>query len=201
MRLPKSFYQNTFLCLFLFTIVTNAHSQKVTALQCEHLINPIGVDTGHPRLTWQMNDAGKGAAQTAYRIIVGTDSLAVSHQAGKTWDSKKIPGNLNRANMGGSKLAPFTKYYWSVLLWNQQGKPLPASPVSTFETGMMDMHNWRGTWISDGNDINKLPAPYFRKVFTAGKTIQSARAYVAAAGLYELYLNGNKVGNHRLDSM
>jgi alpha-L-rhamnosidase len=29
----------------------------------------------------------------------------------------------------------------------------------------MGMENWKGTWISDRNDINILPAPYFRKVF------------------------------------
>ncbi|MGJ1238592.1 alpha-L-rhamnosidase N-terminal domain-containing protein [Sphingobacterium siyangense] len=29
--------------------------------------------------------------------------------------------------------------------------------------------------------------------------MKSARAYVAVAGLYELYINGEKIGNHRLD--
>ena len=185
----------------LLNAATPVFSQHITTLQCEHLVNPIGIDSLHPRLSWAMDDAAKGAAQTAYRIIVGTDSAAVSHQAGNTWDSKKLAGNLGMARMGAGKIAPFTKYYWSVQVWNQQGKPLPASPVASFETGMMDTHNWRGSWISDGDDINKKPAPYFRKVFTAGKTIKSARAYVAAAGLYELYLNGNKIGNHRLDPM
>ena len=180
---------------------TNVYSQQVIQLQCEHLTNPIGVDMDHPRLTWQMNDVSKGAAQTAYRVIVGTDSIAVSNQKGNAWDSKKRMSNLNRTNMGATKITPFTKYYWSVVLWNTQGKALPASPVASFETGMMDIHNWRGSWISDGDDINKLPAPYFRKVFSTGKKIKSARAYVAAAGLYELYLNGSKVGNHRLDPM
>lgn len=186
---------------FLLNITTPVFSQHITTLQCEHLVNPIGIDSLHPRLSWAMDDAAKAAAQTAYRIIVGTDSAAVSRQAGNTWDSKKLAGNLGMARLGADKIAPFTKYYWSVQVWNQQGKPLPASPVASFETGMMDIHNWRGTWISDGDDINKKPAPYFRKVFAAGKTIKSARAYVAAAGLYELYLNGNKVGNHRLDPM
>ena len=45
------------------------------------------------------------------------------------------------------------------------------------------------------------PAPYFRKEFVVNKSIYSARAYIAVAGLYELYMNGQKVGNHRLDPM
>ncbi|MBK6285980.1 MAG: alpha-L-rhamnosidase N-terminal domain-containing protein [Draconibacterium sp.] len=56
---------------------------------------------------------------------------------------------------------------------------------------------WQGDWISDSRDINLKPAPWFRKEFTASKTIQSAYAYIAVGGLYELFINGEKVGNHR----
>lgn len=73
--------------------------------------------------------------------------------------------------------------------------------MNLFETGMMDIRNWQGAWISDGKDIHYKPAPYFRKKFTAAKSIKSARAYVAVAGLYKLYINGEKIGNHRLDPM
>ena len=66
---------------------------------------------------------------------------------------------------------------------------------------MMDMKNWKGAWISDTRDIHLKPAAYFRKSFQAGKKIRSARAYIAAAGLYELYINGAKIGDHRLDPM
>ena len=73
-----------------------------------------------------------------------------------------------------------------------------ASPVSYFETGMMGMQHWQGAWIGDGKDIHYGPAPYFRKEFKTGKKVKSARAYIAAAGLYELYINGEKVGDHCL---
>ena len=63
------------------------------------------------------------------------------------------------------------------------------------------MEYWQGAWISDNKDINYRPAPYFRKVFDARKKIWSARAYIAVAGLYELYINGEKIGNHRLDPL
>jgi alpha-L-rhamnosidase len=147
-----------------------------------------------------LNDARQNAAQTAYRITFAKDSALLV--AGKTflYDSGKQAGGTSLVRYNGPALQPFTKYYWKVEVWDQAGKPgKPA--ISSFETGMMNMSNWRGTWISDGADINKLPAPYFRKVFQLEKKIRSARAYIAAAGLYELYLNGKKVGNHRLDPM
>lgn len=71
--------------------------------------------------------------------------------------------------------------------------------MGTFETGVLNMKGWKGSWISDNHDIAFKPAPYFRKAFNTDKPIQSARAYIAVGGLYELSINGQKVGNHRLD--
>lgn len=171
------------------------------ALMCEHLERPLGVDVASPRLSWKLQDARRGAKQTAYRLYVGKDSLAVVQKKGDAWDTQKVNTDNSLLRYQGAALEPFTKYYWSVEIWDKDGKSA-VTAVSSFETGMMNMANWQGTWISDGNDIDKKPAPYFRKVFSPeNKKIKAARAYIAAAGLYELYLNGEKVGNHRLDPM
>lgn len=168
-------------------------------LQCEYLVNPVGIDTGNPRLTWQMSDNSMGAAQSAFQVFAGTDSVAVAAGNGNAWNSGKISSSVNLVNYSGDELKPFTKYYWSVLIWNQDGIPSGISPAASFETGMMNVHNWKGSWISDSRDINLKPAPYFRKEFSIAKEIKSARAYIAVAGLYEMYINGKRIGDHRLD--
>jgi alpha-L-rhamnosidase len=81
---------------------------------------------------------------------------------------------------------------------NQQYSP---SVIASFEMGMMKMANWKGKWISDSEDVNLKPAPYFRKEFSPSGKVKSARVYIAAAGLYELFINGQRVGDHRLDPM
>ena len=167
-------------------------------LRCEYLTNPLGVDTPDPRFTWLLQDVRYGAEQTASRLIVGTDSLDVANGDGDLWNSEKINSAQMLVRYAGKELFPFTKYYWQVSVWDKD-EVKSQSAVASFETGMMDRKNWKGSWISDGNDIHCKPAPYFRKVFAAQKKIRSARAYVAAAGLYELYINGKKTGNHRLD--
>jgi alpha-L-rhamnosidase len=184
-------------CLLGGNIVVAAQPVE---LKCEHLVRPLGVDNPTPRLSWQMKDDRKGAFQRAYRIFVAADSMQLANKEGLVWNSGKVSSSNSLITYEGSVLQPFTKYYWHLELWDQAGKQM-ETVISSFETGMMGMQNWRGTWISDRNDINILPAPYFRKVFQSAKQIKSARAYVAAAGLYELYLNGKKVGNHRLDPM
>jgi len=181
--------------------ISQAQTPGAAGLKSEYLVNPIGIDNVHPRLTWLMNDKAQGAAQSAYQLFVGTDSLAVSTGKGSNWATPKIASSNNLAIYNGQQLKPFTKYYWKVQLWDQAGKKLAGSPIASFETGMMGMQNWKGSWISDNKGIAVNPAPYFRNTFKVTKTIRSARAYIAVAGLYELYLNGKKIGNHRLDPM
>jgi alpha-L-rhamnosidase len=66
---------------------------------------------------------------------------------------------------------------------------------------MMDPANWQGSWITDTRDTRLKPAAYFRRNFDVAGKITSARVYIAAAGLYELYIDGKKIGNHVLDPM
>jgi len=181
--------------------VVGRQQAEPVALKCEHLVRPIGVDEPNPRLTWEMYSNSRGAAQTAYQVMVGKDSLKLLNNEELTWNSEKVLSAKNLVSYQGEKLEPFTQYYWKVITWDEKGNALPASRISSFEMGMLETTNWKGTWISDGNDIHKLPAGYFRKSFGVEKTIASARAYIAVGGLYELFLNGQKVGNHRLDPM
>ncbi|MDR3252905.1 MAG: alpha-L-rhamnosidase N-terminal domain-containing protein, partial [Tannerella sp.] len=174
-------------------------------LRCEYLQSPLGVDVADPRLTWRLQDDRHGALQQAWRIIVGDDSIAVVGGKGSVWDSQKIESDAMLAVYQGKNFEPYTRYYWRVEIWDKDGEKR-QSQVAAFETGHLKQTNWRGYWISDGhttsgNSIRTKQAPYFRKEFVTAKKIRSARAYIAAAGLYELYINGEKTGNHRLDPM
>lgn len=168
---------------------------------CEYLSNPLGIDALHPRLRWHLDDVRDKAMQKACRVLVSTDSLKLADKNyADCWDTGKRKTETMQFVYNGKKLLPFTKYFWKVEVWDKDGNKT-SSDIASFETGMLEMHNWRGSWISDGRDMDYKPAPYFRKEFVVNKSIYSARAYIAVAGLYELYMNGQKVGNHRLDPM
>jgi len=169
-------------------------------LRCEYLQRPLGIDASHPRLSWRLDDRRAGALQTAYSVTVGTDSMALVQGDGGAWSTgrRDAPGQL--ITYDGPALQPFTRYYWRVEIWDKDGART-AGAIASFETGMMDAGNWKGAWISDSRDRDLRRAPYFRKGFATTKKIRSARAYIAAAGLYELYINGKKIGDHRLDPM
>ena len=195
-------------------------SYIISDLKCDHLEDPLGIDNATPRLTWRMDSRSKGARQIAYRLLVSTDSLNVVNLSNNTqnlikgvsdkiqidsedikiWDTGIIHSDQQLVLYEGAPLKPFTKYYWRVVVWDE-GERQNVSKVNSFETGMMNISNWQGNWISDDMDINYKPASFFRKRFTSNKEIKSARAYIAVAGLYELYINGNKIGEDRLNPM
>lgn len=189
------------LCLIYLPASYAQNTPGAVNLQTEYLINPIGIDAPQPRLSWQLQDNRQGAEQTAYRIVVDKDSAAVLEGKSSVWNSGWINAASRLVTYNGTALQPFTRYFWRVELAGKDKRKLGASTIASFETGMMDSKNWKGAWISDGADKEVKPAPYFRKVFETSKRIRSARAYIAAAGLYELSINGAKVGDHRLDPM
>ncbi len=195
-------YRYTILVILLsFSYFLKGQSSSLpVGLKTDHLENPIGIDNPNPRLAWRIEDNREGARQSAYRVIVGTDSLRVVNGEGEVWDSGKINSDRQLVTYEGKDLTPFTRYYWKVMIWDA-GQNESISGIQSFETGLMDISNWQGNWISDGRDIHYAPAPYFRKKFETAKEIASARVYIAVAGLYELHINGEKIGNQRLDPM
>lgn len=188
-----------FFLLVLLSFYSTAQDNPVEAhrLLCEYLEKPLAIDMENPRFTWQMKSSDAGAKQTAYRIIVGRDSLEVAHGIGKSWDSKIQQGNQQLALYGGEVLKAYTNYYWAVELWDEKNKQGKRSAVSSFRTG--NKGQWKGQWISDTRDINRKPAAYFRTTFKTEKKVKTAFVYIAVAGLFEMEINGQKVGDHVLD--
>ncbi len=190
------------LCTFIIVFFNNSPAQVIPVnLKSEYLENPIGIDTKNPRLSWQIVSGPQGVMQQSFQILVDTDSATVVRGEGGIWDSGEVSSSTIPVVYKGKELQPFTCYFWKVRIQLQDGSWSGYSKIASFETGMIEQINWKGDWISDTHDFNVKPAPYFRNEFNIQKKIKSARAYIAVAGLYELYLNGEKIGNHRLDPM
>ncbi len=174
-----------------------------TQLRCEYRINPLGIDSSSPRLSWQLASPTRGQRQTAYQILVARtpDSLAAGN--GDLWDSGKVASDASTAiAYAGRPLTSGQKCWWLVRVWDRSGQPAPASTTSFWQMGLLSAEDWKGAWITaqtprdvpvDGDNLP--PPPYVRHSFTVGKTVKSATAYITAHGLYELHLNGAKVGH------
>ena len=150
------------LCAFLFGLLPMKAS--VVNLQVEYLTNPIGVDAEKPRFSWQSQSDAYGFRQTAYRIIVSdrTDFATT------VWDSGKVPSDESvHIAYGGNSLAPSTRYYWKVTVWDNKDGQETSDGTAFFETGLKNA-GWSGAqWIEatgihrksdlDPTEMQKLP--------------------------------------------
>jgi alpha-L-rhamnosidase len=187
------------LLVFAVSCTEQTGPSGAVMLKTEYLVNPLGLDSPAPRFTWQLEDDREGARQTAYRIVVGTDKQEVLDRKGNTWDTEKVSSDRMLVRYNGPGLQPFTRYYWSVEVWDKEGR-ISSSPAGAwFETGMMTADNWKGDWITDTRDKERKPAAFFRRDFTTSSPVAEARLYIAAGGYFEAYLNGEKAGDHMLD--
>jgi alpha-L-rhamnosidase len=184
--------------LFAFSCSTGNREMAVSNLRCEYLENPLGVDIQNPRFSWNIITGERGLMQSAYRIIISDNRNALMKETGNIWDSGKVPSEMTcNISYEGVPLKSGTTYFWSVSIWNQNGEQSSWAEPAFFSTGLLNKTDWKAQWISAGDTLSE--AQLLRTEFAVEKRIQKAFAYVTGLGYYELYLNGEKVGDHVLD--
>jgi alpha-L-rhamnosidase len=172
---------------------------KVDDMRCELMTEPDNVDVPGPRFSW--NFSGKGDfLMSSFRILVSGSMDSIKAGVGDMWDSNVIKGDVGRAAYGGVKsLQPYRRYFWSVCCYDSTGAKV-SSDIASFRMAPISRYDWGGSvWISDSNDKDFKPAPLFRKTFEITDSVAEAQVYISAVGVYELYLNGERVGDRYLE--
>src|SRR5664280_45108 len=188
------------LAIALFFFVGSIYSQDITLknLTAEHKNNPIGIDVLAPMLSWKIYSTGNNVMQTNYSIRVAADQKFSS--GNMIWQSGKMEsGESSLVPYNGPALKSGTRYFWDVMVWDNKNRVSKWSETAYFEMGLLNPSDWKAKWVEMKSDTNRFsPSPHFRKDFTVVKTIQKAVAYVTSHGLYELHINGKKVGDQVL---
>jgi alpha-L-rhamnosidase len=117
-------------------------------LQVDNLDRPLGIDDVTPRFSWQLNDAVRGAKQTAYRVMVATRTDLLADAKTDVWDSGKVTsGQSLNVKYAGPAVKASTRYFWRVEVWDKDGNAYPASGAEWWETGLLNQSAWKGEWI------------------------------------------------------
>jgi hypothetical protein len=195
----------------------NSSDFTVTRLRCNNLENPLGV-VRDPVLSWIIASGTKGAEQTAYQIILDKDEANLKSENDCYWNSGKISSPQSAwINYSGKVLDPATSYFWKVRLWDKNDNPSEWSQPASFITGLFEKADWSNAkWIGyeeipdslllvpgvhgNGNGLGEVVKkrtviPYFRKEFPLDKKVSQALVFVSGLGHYELYVNGEKIGD------
>ncbi|MFH5184940.1 alpha-L-rhamnosidase N-terminal domain-containing protein [Paenibacillus sp. TAB 01] len=168
---------------------------EVRKLRCEYLENPIGLDVKRPRISWQLHSDDRQVKQQAYQIQLfeQTDGAGTSF----IWDSGRTASEQSvHIELAEVQLKPRQRYLYQVRVWDQSGASSPWSATAYFETGLMDSSAWQAEWIAapEHVGIGEEQCPYLRRGFEIHGEVEQARIYATALGVYELELNGQRVG-------
>jgi alpha-L-rhamnosidase len=167
---------------------------KPTRLRTDHLREAFGITHTAPRFSW--TPPLGTVRQTAYQLT-----------ASNGWDT-------GRVESAGHSYVPYTgpdlgsrdRFEWKVRTWDRSpdgtGIASAWSEPLAVEIGLLRPEDWSAKWI--GPDEPVIPAPEERPAyalhrdFTLDAVPESARAYATAHGIYELFVNGRRVGDQEL---
>jgi alpha-L-rhamnosidase len=188
----------------------------VRSPRCENRRNPLGLDASQPRLSWILESEARDQVQSAHQVLVATSEEDLEAERDLLWDSGRVESDRTvGVEYGGEPLRSGMRCAWKVRVWDGAGGRSPFSEPAFFEMGLLERSDWKGSWISLGegpsqdmeppsgdeyDDVGNglAPCPYLRKEFGLEGPVRRARLHATARGVYELSLNGARVGEEVL---
>jgi alpha-L-rhamnosidase len=194
----KPFYWLSAMLVSLAPVAFSAAPLRITNLRCEYKTDPVGIDILQPRFSWELVSSERGTVQTAYQIRVAESEADLAKNR-PAWDSGKQASDSSiHVVYEGKVLESGKRYYWQVQVWDNLGRSSGWSESAHWEMGLLQPSDWEANWITPNlqEDHSKAnPSPMLRRVFQVKKAVAKARIYASAMGLYELELNGRRVGD------
>jgi len=174
-------------------------------LRCEYRVNPLGIDELQPGLGWIVESSERGQRQTAYQILVASNVERLGKNRGNLWDSGRVAsGETTGVVYGGKALRSQQQCFWKVKVWDKDGKASGWSESARWSMGLLKPGDWKAQYISfrDKTPLHRSkeplflpPARQYRKEFAAAREVRRATIHATALGVYELHLNGQRVGD------
>lgn len=162
---------------------------KIQRMKVNHLTKPLGYELTNPKVSFTVSDT-KAKRPERIRVCVALNEsfAAPLYDSGERSDLSMLGISLPIT------LAPRTRYYWKAEVWADNGE-YAESETEWFETGKLS-EPWEAKWITctalDG------AAPVFSRSFTLENDTPDGRIYAVGLGMYELFIDGEKVGNEFL---
>ncbi len=197
------------------------HALNVTDLRCEYLVDPLGIDSIHPRLSWRLESSARGVMQAAYQVLVADSEDLLAQDTGNLWDSGRVESSQSAlVPYAGDALESRQRCYWKVRVWDASGEVSEWSPVARWTMGLLEPDDWTGTWIGldeedyvpesplkdvrwiwfpEDSPAERAPAEtrYFRKTFELpeDRAVAKATAYFTADNRFVLMINEQRVAS------
>ena len=199
-----------FFLLFLLASSSFAAKRKqpsvvVMDLRTERLVNPMSINTSSPRLGWRIESNKSDVMQTSYHILVASSEEKLDNNNGDMWDTTVNSDRSQWITYEGRQPRSNTRCYWKVRIVTTQGESDWSAPAM-WNVGLLSESDWQGQWIGFDQSMpwdvegvhSRLSARYLRTEFNTEKAVKCATLYICGLGLYEVFINGKRIGNQVL---
>jgi alpha-L-rhamnosidase len=162
-------------------------------LRIEHGPRPLGMGFRRPRLSWWLPPGADG--QLSYQVRATIDGLT------RTAEPVTAPEPFLRP-WPFADLRSRSQVTWQVRVRTGAGWS-GWSAAHEFEAGLLGPADWHGQFIGTTDPDPLAPrgqrgALYLRRRFSLSGPPDRARVYATAQGIYELHLDGTRVGDLEL---
>ncbi|MEO5317526.1 family 78 glycoside hydrolase catalytic domain [Arthrobacter sp. CC3] len=169
-------------------------SAQPTRLRTENLRQAVGITNTAPRFSWTPPHGT--VRQTAYQLSTSNG-----------WDTGRVDSEVHSfVPYRGLDLGSRDRFDWKVRTWNvaADGTEVQsgwAEPMAV-ELGLLHPDDWSARWIGPDETTvppaGERPGYALHRDFTVDAVPDFARAYATAHGIYELFINGQRVGDQQL---
>lgn len=170
--------------------MTSKPTPAVATPTVEHHREPLGIGEPEPRISWKTTGP-PGWTQQAYQIEVTradgvhrTDWVSSEDSVLVDWPDRPLASREQARIRVRVRGADCAAGHWS--------------PALRLETGLLKPADWTAHAISPRWPADDRRPPLLRKEFSVAAEVERARLYVTAHGLYEVEINGRRVGDHAL---
>ena len=183
----------------LFAAPTAGKPLPATNIACErnvveiteersHVFCSFATDTRNPLFSWSVQHEGRGASQTAFRVVVYIKDDGINPY----WDTGKVSSGSMFVVYGGPPLKSVSSYFFTVEWWDHAGIAAPRSNRGCFVTGVL-YNEWSSSgaeWIT-AKTISG--APLLRKEADMQDTVKVAMLSISGLGYYRVFVNGQEI--------
>jgi alpha-L-rhamnosidase len=171
---------------------------RLRDLRVEGRQAPLGMTEREPLISWRYD-----GPQCAYRVE------AVDEAGGQVaFDSGRLDGPERRIQLPDSGWRSRQRLRFRVETWEEDSAEPAAGGWGSFEMGLLEPADWEARFVGyiDPGIVTGEPAlvgqaqppPCLRRSFRIETPVREARLHVTALGLFELWVNGARVGRQLL---
>lgn len=165
-------------------------SVTVEPVRFEHHREAVGIGTPRPRLSWIVSSAPPGWTQSGYELELANGSNSIRAYV-HSRESVLVAWPFEA-------LSSRERVEIRVRVRGEDGTESAWSPSSPVEIGLLHESDWSAQMV--GPPDPAIEAPLIRSTFETPRdaTVASARIYATGQSVYQLELNGARVGDDEL---